>query len=76
MDSTLYVWNSKIFTCKEVRIDTSPANLAQYENFIVCMYYKSGTVYVAVKNAIMGYDVKVRPELDPAWSWSLIFLVC
>jgi len=59
MDSTLYVWNTKTFAAREQRIDTSPAMLEPYENFIACLHYKAHTLFVAVKNVILGYDIKV-----------------
>jgi hypothetical protein len=59
MSSTLFVWNSRIYTAKEVKIDTSAAKLHDYENFVSSILYHRDMLFVAVLKYILCYDARV-----------------
>eukprot|EP01122_Echinamoeba_exundans_P005445 TRINITY_DN1559_c0_g2_i2.p1 TRINITY_DN1559_c0_g2~~TRINITY_DN1559_c0_g2_i2.p1 ORF type:complete len:570 (-),score=63.47 TRINITY_DN1559_c0_g2_i2:895-2604(-) len=58
MSSTLFVWNSRIYTAKEVKIDTSAAKLHDYENFVSSILYHRDMLFVAVLKYILCYDAR------------------
>lgn len=58
--STLFHWNSRIYTGKELKIDTSAAKLHDYENFVSSVLYHREFLFVAILRYILCYDAKVR----------------
>jgi hypothetical protein len=71
-NGTVYIWNSKIFTCREVKLATPPGiKLADYENFISCLTLHGSNLFAAALKYVMCYDAKVHIFLFPVSATTL-----